>query len=167
MKGSVPNSLVRNHTLSKLSPCAKIARHHVSQDNSLADRKKNDCHLLEFTLLMATARLDHHVVVFFEDHVVAIVEKEHGDGGQFCRGAASLRNHCRIHEMYECLDNGVICCVHLRGQREGTLPFTEERRITIGCYDPILPFQLLKTNEQRPPAAQPGAALLLCATDTA
>lgn len=49
---------------------------------------------------MATARLDDHVVVFFEDHVVAIVEKEHRDGGQFCWGAASLRDHARIHEMY-------------------------------------------------------------------
>ena len=45
----------------------------------------------EFKLfLLAAAGLDDHVPVLLEDDVVAVVDVQHGDGGELPRGAAGL-----------------------------------------------------------------------------
>ena len=40
--------------------------------------------------LLAAAGLDDHVPVLLEDDVVAVVDVQHGDGGELPRGAAGL-----------------------------------------------------------------------------
>ena len=67
-----------------------------------------------FGLLMATARFHHHVRVLFEDYIVAIVEVENRDGRELGGRAARLGYHCRVHEVNQCLHNGVVGSVHLR-----------------------------------------------------
>lgn len=42
---------------------------------------------------MTAAGPDHHVTVLFEDDVGAVIEVEHGDAVELCRGAAGL-GHC-------------------------------------------------------------------------
>lgn len=49
---------------------------------------------------MAAARSDHHVAVFLEDDVGAVVEEEHRDGVELRGGAAGLRHRVRVDEVH-------------------------------------------------------------------
>lgn len=64
-------------------------------------------------LLMATARFHDHVCVLFKYHVIAVIKVQDRDGGEFGGRAARLWYNCRIHEMYQRLNNGVIGSVHV------------------------------------------------------
>ena len=62
----------------------------------LADNNNNYIKINKIRL-MATARLDHHVLVLFKNNVWVVVEIKNHDGGQLGWGAARLRNIVRIH----------------------------------------------------------------------
>lgn len=48
---------------------------------------------------MAATRSDHHVAVFLQDDIGAVVEIQDGDGVELCRGAAWFWNHLGVDEV--------------------------------------------------------------------
>lgn len=49
--------------------------------------------------LMAATRSDHHVAVFLEDDIGAVIEVEHRDGVELCGGTTRLRNRLRVNKV--------------------------------------------------------------------
>lgn len=48
---------------------------------------------------MAAAGPDHHVAVFLQDDIGAVIKVEDGDGGELGGGAARLRDRVRVDKM--------------------------------------------------------------------
>lgn len=97
---------------------------------------------------MATARFYHHVRVLFQNHVVAVVEVENRNGRELGGRAAWLGYNCRVHEMDQGLNDGVIRSVHLRTEGKRAFSETEERRVSLRRDDPVLPAQPLEADVQ-------------------
>lgn len=49
--------------------------------------------------LVAATSSDHHVAVFLEDDVGAVIKVEHGDGVELCGSTTRLRNRLWVNEM--------------------------------------------------------------------
>ena len=82
----------------------------------LAERKQVDGF---FTIkqrlihLMAAAGFDDHVAVLLEDNIGIVVEIKDGDGRQLDGSTARLGHSIRIHQVDQCLDDGVIGSIHV------------------------------------------------------
>ncbi len=88
--------------------------------------------------LMAAARTHSHVLVVSQHDVRHIVKVEYRDGAEFSGCAARLGCLEWLHEMHECLYNGVVGGVHVRVKRERTLARAVEGSVSLWCYDPVL-----------------------------
>ena len=64
-------------------------------------------------LLVATASFHDHVRVLFKYYVITVIKVKDRDGGEFGGRTTGLRYNCRIHEMYQRLNNGMIGGVHM------------------------------------------------------
>lgn len=113
---------------------------------------------------MATARFHDHVRVLFKHHVIAVIKVQDRYGGEFGGRTTRLRYNCRVHEMNQCLYNGVIGSVHMRAERERAFTVTEKRRVTLRCDNPVLPTKPLEAHVQHPTAAALGARALEVST---
>lgn len=96
--------------------------------------------------LVAATSSDHHVAVFLENDVRAVVEVEHRDGIELRGGTAGFRNCLWVNEMNKCLHNGMVCGVHVGVQREGTLSLAIVCCISFWSNDPVLPPQVSETD---------------------
>lgn len=97
---------------------------------------------------MASTGSHHHVLVLLQDHVGVVVEVEHGDGVQLRRGAAGFGDILRVHEMDQCLHNGVVGGIHVGIKGEGALSITVVGSISLWCNNPVLPAQLPEADIQ-------------------
>jgi hypothetical protein len=89
-------------------------------------------------LSVAPTAFNHHVLVLLEDHIWLIEKIEHGYWWQLCRSTARLWYLWRIHEMHQCLNNCMICGIHVSIQWKVTFPTAVKGIVPIWCYDPVL-----------------------------
>ena len=87
---------------------------------------------------MTAARPYDHVAILLQDDVRVVVEVQDRDGGELGRRAARLWHGQRLHEVRQCLHNGVVRGVHLSVQRERAFAVAVESRVAFGCDYPIL-----------------------------
>lgn len=86
----------------------------------------------------APAPLHHHLLVVFQDHLVILIQVEHGNGAQL-RGHAAGLGDAGVHRVHQRLHDGVVGGVEVVGQREGTVPVAVKRLVPRGCHDPVVP----------------------------
>ena len=99
---------------------------------------------------MASAGLNHHVLVLFKNHVGTFIKVQNGYATELGGGAARLGHVEGGHEVDEGLDDGVVGGVHVSVEGEGALPVTIVSGVSVRGDDPVLPAQVAEADIQRP-----------------
>ena len=99
---------------------------------------------------MATTALHHHVAVFLQDNVAALVKVEDGDAGELGGGAAGLGHLVGDHQVDEGLHDGVVGRVHVGVEGEAALAVAVEGGVAVWSDDPVLPAKVPETDVERP-----------------
>ena len=94
---------------------------------------------------MASAGLNHHVLVLFENHVGAFIKVQNRYPTELGGGAARLGHVEGGHEVDEGLDDGVVGGVQVVCQREGALSVAVVCVIVGRSHDPVVPTNLQQT----------------------
>jgi len=99
------------------------------------------------------ARLDYHILIVLDDHLVVAVDVQHRDGAHLGRNAARSRHRQRVDGVDERLYHGVVGRVQVVGHVVRALASTVERLVAGGRYYPVVPADLAEVDVQRPSAA--------------
>ena len=99
---------------------------------------------------MASAGLNHHVLVLFENHVGAFIKVQNRYATELGGGAARLGHVEGGHEVDEGLDDGVVGGVHVGVEGEGALAVAVVGGVAVRGDDPVLPAQVAEADIQRP-----------------
>ena len=87
---------------------------------------------------VASATLHRHPLVLFQAYIRGVSEVENRNGIEFGRCTAWTGIFRRVHQMDQCLHDGMICGIHIRIQGKFAFPITVVGEVTIRCYNPFL-----------------------------
>lgn len=94
----------------------------------------------------ASASLDDHVVIVFEDDFVVLVDVEHRDGRELSGYAAGAWHGARIDRMNQRLDDGVIRRVEMVWQRKWAVAVAVVSVVAGRRHDPVIPAYVAKVD---------------------
>lgn len=96
---------------------------------------------------MASAAFHYHIFIFLQIDIRFVQIVKNRNGTEF-GGCTAWFRHFRLHQMDQCLNDGVIGCIHVCCQWEITFAGAIVRTVAIGCNNPILPLQILEADIQ-------------------
>jgi len=102
-----------------------------------------------------------HILVVFEHHFVVLIQVQHRYGCQLSGYATRFGYGCRVHGVYQRLNDSMVGGVEVFGNRERTVAVTVVRVVAGRRDDPIVPTDVGEIHVERMPLADVSAATVL------
>ena len=96
----------------------------------------------------APTSLHYHLLIIFQNHLVILIQVQHGDGAQF-GGNTTGFGDAGVDRVDEGLHNGMDGGVEVVGQRKGAVPVAVEGLVAWWGHNPVVPAHITEVHIER------------------